>query len=472
MTIDVQSFNTQEVVAPITYKTTEWPLSMQESTCQMICRIAYDILSIIIFPIGLVRLLSMGIGYFIGRCVIPMAYIPEKISDCNLDEIEFFFDFSTSAYRTGILQYLESFETFDQSLSDSFGESAEQLKNFIEILKDAYPNELNKQKIKEFFEKFSLALSFIPDALLAELIMDEGMEKMGVSQQVQGVFNLFNEIKQHLFNWHFLSKEQLEIFRRVVLQHPQVSRVELTTPDGVKLDGAYFKPDESEDAPVVVYCNPNYGCYEGKLYYDLIMKKQVDGYNYLYFNYRGVAASEGSPSPSGLLIDGYTAANTAIHGIGVDQKRVIVRGYSLGGAIGAFAAANVQGCSEGGVACGNERSFYSLTAEVEEVLSQYIGYCIPQIASFFAGWTGWNWRPEDWWREITAYKWTVIHSKDRVVPENASLTSAWLREHPHEIGRVVRMDQGNPGDAHCCDYTKEQLENIQAHMHQAVRTKV
>jgi fermentation-respiration switch protein FrsA (DUF1100 family) len=66
---------------------------------------------------------------------------------------------------------------------------------------------------------------------------------------------------------------------------------------------------------------------------DLIRRLQRMRFNVLMYDYRGYGRSEGSPDEAGVYSDGLAAFDHALHLPGVDPKRIILWGTSLGGAV-------------------------------------------------------------------------------------------------------------------------------------------
>jgi hypothetical protein len=83
----------------VVYHNQEWPKAFQETIYQKIARIVFDILSILIFPIGLIRLTRWVICKLLTPIVIPAAYFPEKIVD-NLK------DFSPDSLASSLTRHV------------------------------------------------------------------------------------------------------------------------------------------------------------------------------------------------------------------------------------------------------------------------------------------------------------------------------------------------------------------------------
>ena len=178
------------------------------------------------------------------------------------------------------------------------------------------------------------------------------------------------------------------------------------------------------------------------------------------------------------------------------EKKIVVVGWSLGGAAGNFAASQNQGDAPDGsdsVNCCNERSFLSLPLEIEEFLMPHYGFCVATIASNLTKWSGWDWNSLTWWREIKGYKWAVIHPNDETIPFGASLVKAWQEEHEERslISSILQMvgfsddqeadlsrsfreqilEMGSSFHGHCRLFNQEEWAQQQEHMRRATDTE-
>ena len=107
--------------------------------------------------------------------------------------------------------------------------------------------------------------------------------------------------------------------------------VELTTRDGVRLDGVALRA-ESPSPYWILFCPPAAGTIHGRLQsqlYDL----QTLGYNVFAFDYRGFGRNRGRPTESGVYEDGLAAYHYLVDAMGVEPSRVILAGRSLGAAV-------------------------------------------------------------------------------------------------------------------------------------------
>jgi fermentation-respiration switch protein FrsA (DUF1100 family) len=109
----------------------------------------------------------------------------------------------------------------------------------------------------------------------------------------------------------------------------ELARVRFTAADGVRLSAWYRRPEDN-DTPVLLYLHGNAGnvasvAPKARPYLDL-------GFGVLLLDYRGYGESEGRPSEKGL----YRDARAALHFLaseGIEERRCVIYGESLGGAV-------------------------------------------------------------------------------------------------------------------------------------------
>lgn len=136
------------------------------------------------------------------------------------------------------------------------------------------------------------------------------------------------------------------IFQRSMLYQPPHPRVakhdiqgleefKLQSSDGVKLAAWHVPP--ADGRPVIVYFYGNAEQLSSGV--DLFRKMAEAGYGLVAIDYRGYGGSEGTPTESGLIVDGHAALKFAADRYGAD--RLVVWGYSLGSGV-AVALASQQ----------------------------------------------------------------------------------------------------------------------------------
>jgi hypothetical protein len=239
-----------------------------------------------------------------------------------------------------------------------------------------------------------------------------------------------------------LSPDQIQEKQQNLAEN-QCSNVLLETPDGIKLDAAlvWNQPSDFEawqqNIPTmnqfknkkwIIFFNGNGMCYEYHLQNALEKSKKCSA-NILMFNYRGVMESQGSPTcAKDLILDGHTTIQF-LKNHGVANEDILIEGYSLGGGVGAQAAAlHPQ------VNYVNRSSFSSLTQFGENLVYNYIvggnpktASCfrkiIAAIVSFILGgilkgvmWAkSWEMDSVAVWDKIKGHKWIITSTNDQIM---------------------------------------------------------
>jgi fermentation-respiration switch protein FrsA (DUF1100 family) len=113
--------------------------------------------------------------------------------------------------------------------------------------------------------------------------------------------------------------------------------VQLTADDGVKLHG-WFVPAAENARGTLLFFHGNAGNISHRL--ESILQFHRLGLDVLIVDYRGYGRSEGSPSERGTYRDAEAAWQYLTEERGVAPSRIVVFGRSVGGAVGAWLAAN------------------------------------------------------------------------------------------------------------------------------------
>jgi len=112
---------------------------------------------------------------------------------------------------------------------------------------------------------------------------------------------------------------------------------ELRTPDGESVILWTVAPAPGK--PAILYFHGNAGQIAGRA--DRFARLTADGTGLIALSYRGYGGSSGSPSESGLMIDGRAAYDFALQS-GIPPERIILFGESLGTGIAVALAAQVR----------------------------------------------------------------------------------------------------------------------------------
>jgi fermentation-respiration switch protein FrsA (DUF1100 family) len=132
----------------------------------------------------------------------------------------------------------------------------------------------------------------------------------------------------HLF---FKPGKQLVSDSEITKRAPQ--EVTFNSSDGILLRGWYF-PARGKELGTILVCHGNVENMSTHVKLDLWL---IDaGYNLFIFDYRGYGRSEGTPDVKGINLDAEAALETVL---ARTDKKVIVFGKSLGGAVAVYTAA-------------------------------------------------------------------------------------------------------------------------------------
>ena len=111
---------------------------------------------------------------------------------------------------------------------------------------------------------------------------------------------------------------------------PRAEPVELKTDDGLVL-GAWFVPAEAATGVTAIVFNGNAGHREYRA--GLAQAFARRGISVLLFDYRGYGGNPGSPSETGLAADARAALKFLESRPGIDPRRIVYFGESLGAAV-------------------------------------------------------------------------------------------------------------------------------------------
>jgi hypothetical protein len=111
-------------------------------------------------------------------------------------------------------------------------------------------------------------------------------------------------------------------------------RFQTTTKDGISLTGWMMPPDSAK--PVIIYFCGNAGNLSDRA--ALLSGFVGKAATVVAFNYRGMGESSGSPTEQGVYRDAAAIYLYVTETLGVDPRRVILWGHSIGGAVAAWLA--------------------------------------------------------------------------------------------------------------------------------------
>lgn len=105
----------------------------------------------------------------------------------------------------------------------------------------------------------------------------------------------------------------------------------IKTEDNINLSSVYYSKKDTNNTKTVLFFYGNSGnitTVDYSTYYLL-----DNGYNLLFFDYRGYGKSTGEPTPQGLNQDAITMINYAIKNYTINEQKLIIYAQSLGGAV-------------------------------------------------------------------------------------------------------------------------------------------
>jgi pimeloyl-ACP methyl ester carboxylesterase len=110
--------------------------------------------------------------------------------------------------------------------------------------------------------------------------------------------------------------------------------LEVVTGDGIRLRGWMLR-GTSTPAPVVLYFGGN----AEEVSWTAADDRWPDAWSIVALNYRGYGASEGAPGEHALLADGIAIHDAVANRAGIDRRRIVAFGRSLGTAVATRVAA-------------------------------------------------------------------------------------------------------------------------------------
>ena len=111
--------------------------------------------------------------------------------------------------------------------------------------------------------------------------------------------------------------------------------VSVKTTDGETIHG-WFIPAETNTAGTLLFCHGNAGNIWNRI--DAIWLFHELGLNVCIFDYRGYGKSTGGPSEEGTYLDAAAVWDWLVQQRGIEPRRIVLFGESLGGAVAAWLA--------------------------------------------------------------------------------------------------------------------------------------
>ncbi|MCH9631048.1 MAG: hypothetical protein S4CHLAM37_10610 [Chlamydiia bacterium] len=256
----------------------------------------------------------------------------------------------------------------------------------------------------------------------------------------------------------FRTKESIERLR----SNYEVEEVAITTPDGIKLDGAVYMHNHNkalDSTPTLVFFGgtgelhkSGFGCW----IFDLLQKCDTP-INLVLFDYRGCGRSEGTPSSvNDIAIDAETVYQFVHKKLETKEDDIHLAGFSLGASIATKLKSHHLD-SKGFLI--SNRSFSSMSEEakhfVADKLGRYfytgVGRWLSNITGEALGWLacqfGWDFNTLKDFDKIKSPKLVINHESDPIIPYPASLY--------HKLESEERL--------HECDHIKLKNKHYNEH---------
>ncbi|HSX26460.1 MAG TPA: alpha/beta hydrolase [Chlamydiales bacterium] len=195
-----------------------------------------------------------------------------------------------------------------------------------------------------------------------------------------------------------------------------ITQHQITTPDGVKLNGYFFKHKQNTPE-TVMFCHSN-AAFTEQANYSWLIEKAVEKNrvcNFFAFDYRGVSLSKGSAeNMRDLLVDCESAFQFARDVLHVPPPKMRWYGWSLGGALSANVKAIHPECDNRYV---NESSLSSIRDVVKE--------STPKLLRPLLFWIPSKMERQGWGLEVPLKKikgemMIVYRKKDLIIPYPSS----------------------------------------------------
>ena len=118
-------------------------------------------------------------------------------------------------------------------------------------------------------------------------------------------------------------------------ERPDAEELMLATADGNRLHGWFVRNSkDTTEAPALIYFGGNAEEVSGFA----LEANELPGVSFALFNYRGYGKSDGDPSEQALFRDALAVYDAVAVRPGVDRKRIVVMGRSLGSGVATYLA--------------------------------------------------------------------------------------------------------------------------------------
>ena len=247
---------------------------------------------------------------------------------------------------------------------------------------------------------------------------------------IASYFDLIKLILRFLYNpENFKADNTCEGLHQIQTHNGQ--SIQLQTPDGAFLDGAFYPGKNPKKAIIYAFGNGE----QWENHTDTISWLKNFNTSILMFNPRGVGKSQGPRSEQGYILDAYSAYRYLIDKQHLDPEDVLLVGFSMGAAYGTCAVSLIQKDFPGKkINVINLCSFSNLHLEVQNVLRGWIG----SILRIGACILNFDLNPKAAWDQLKGKKCLFYRANDDVIPHTASLCKA-VTDNPIGKTRVVEL---------------------------------
>lgn len=218
-------------------------------------------------------------------------------------------------------------------------------------------------------------------------------------------------------------------------------RISIQTADGATLDGAFFPGANHEKA--IIYATGNGNQWEKCG--NRINELKKTGASILMVNPRGTGRSKGWGYEKGYVLDIVSAYQYLLQK-GYDLNNVLMMGQSMGGALGACAAAVMkEQYPDKEINMISLRSFSTLSTEVD-ILLKRVGGILANFLRYVARWIGLDIDATKAFQKLDK-KAIFYHPDDGIIPYEASLAKDILEKNSKNT-TVVKLETIPNVDVH------------------------
>ena len=193
----------------------------------------------------------------------------------------------------------------------------------------------------------------------------------------------------------------------------------ITTPDGVNLDGVYFKGTQKKTILLAMGLSAHYEeCAVDYVYNNFVsfFQNSCNGLSVLIVNTRGILLSESASSHETMAIDIYSAYQFLIQNFGLNPEDVLTWGHSLGGSYGLQGAALIQKeYPDAKISAVIDRSFLNASDMATEALPRCAKVLKRVVETF-----GLEVKGQDAAASLKGKILAIVSEKDEIIPYAAS----------------------------------------------------